>query len=300
MIWLTHLRFLLTGDSQAEQIVPPAGITARLTIFAAAAMAFLAVFALALSVASGRLAARWGNELAQSSTVRLTAPAQALEERTQAVMRILETTGGVAFARALGPDEQRALLDPWFGQELDLSDLPLPQLIEVIEEDSGFDAAGLRLRLEAEVPGAVLDSHDRWRAPLVATANRLWIMGIASALLLVGSVAAMVTLAANASLATNARVIEVLRLVGATDTYIAQAFVRRFTLRAGGGALAGSLLGFGVLLMMPQSAEAEVFLPGLGLAFVDAIWVVFIPLLAATTAFFATGAAARRTLRGLT
>jgi len=294
------MMFLLRGDAQAERIVPPAGFTARLTVFAAAAMAFLAVFALALSLASARLAAQWGGTLAQTSTVRITAPASEMPALTDAVLRILNSTAGVAFARPLDDAEQRALLAPWFGDELDISALPVPRLIEVIEEESGFDPTGLRLRLEAEVPGAVLDDHARWRAPLVATAHRFWLLGIASALLLVASVAAIVTLAANAALAANARVIEVLRLVGATDAYITQAFVRRFTLRTGAGAAAGAVLGFAVLILMPRSDEAALFLPGLRFAGGDALWVMLIPLLAATTAFFATGAAARRTLQAVT
>lgn len=296
MNWRSDLRFLLVGDVQAERIVPPQGHTARLMIFAAAAMAFLAVFALALALASARLASQWGGELAQTSTVRITGEGEALAARTDAVLRILETTAGVAYARALDDAEQRQLLAPWFGEDLDLGALPVPRLIEVIEEERGLDAAGLRLRLEAEVPGAVFDDHGRWRAPLVATANRLWLLGVACALLLAGSIAATVTLAATAALAANARVIEVLRLVGATDRYIAQAFVRRFTLRTGSGALGGALLGFAVLLFLPERDDAAAFLPGLGLAPGDALWVLLVPLLAATTAFFATGAAARRRL----
>ena len=53
------IRSLLLGDAQADRVVPPTGFTAQLTVFASAAMAFLAVFALALSLASGRLADRW-------------------------------------------------------------------------------------------------------------------------------------------------------------------------------------------------------------------------------------------------
>ncbi|MEM6888643.1 MAG: FtsX-like permease family protein [Pseudomonadota bacterium] len=287
------------GDVQAEDIVPPSGFTARLTIFAAAAMAFLAVFALALAVASARLAVQWGGELAQTSTVRISAPREERDAQAAAALRILESTAGVAFARALDDEEQRALLTPWFGDDLDLRALPVPRLIEVIEEDSGFDAEGLRLRLAAEVPGAVLDDHARWRAPLVATANRLWILGLASAALLVASVAAMVTLAANASLAANVRVIEVLRLIGATDRYIARAFVRRYTLRTAAGAMVGAAAGFVVLVLLPRSDETALFLPGLRFAGLDALWVLLIPLLAASTAYLATGRAARRTLQGL-
>lgn len=45
-------------SGRADRVVPPTGFTARLTIFTAAAMAFLGVFALALSLATGRLADR--------------------------------------------------------------------------------------------------------------------------------------------------------------------------------------------------------------------------------------------------
>ena len=49
---LVQILALLRGDPQADQVVPPTGFTARLTVFAAAAMTFLAVFALALSLAT--------------------------------------------------------------------------------------------------------------------------------------------------------------------------------------------------------------------------------------------------------
>jgi cell division transport system permease protein len=65
---------LLRPDAQADRVVPRTGQSARLTVFTSAAMAFLAVFALALSLASGRLADRWSSALAQSSTIRLSAP----------------------------------------------------------------------------------------------------------------------------------------------------------------------------------------------------------------------------------
>mgnify|MGYP000583500430 CR=1 FL=1 len=37
------IRSFLLGDAQADRVVPPSGFTAQLTLFAAAAMAFLAV-----------------------------------------------------------------------------------------------------------------------------------------------------------------------------------------------------------------------------------------------------------------
>ncbi len=291
---------LLKGDGQADRVVPPSGFTAQLTLFAAAAMAFLAVFALALSMASGRLATQWGDELARTSTIRIVAPLDQRAAQTDATLAILQTTPGVASARALSDEEQAALLAPWFGPNVSLDGLPVPRLIEVIEAPSGFDAQGLQLRLSAEVPGARLDDHSRWRAPLAQAATRLRVLGWVVTILIGAAVAAMVTLAANAALAANAQVIAVLRLVGATDRYIAQAFIRRFTLRALAGAAVGTIIGIAAVLLLPSSGEEAGFLTGLG--FVGAGWLVplLIPVMTAIVAFLATGMAARRTLEDLT
>ncbi|OJI93475.1 cell division transport system permease protein [Planktotalea frisia] len=288
------------GDAQAEKAVPPTGFTVRLTVFSAAAMAFLVVFALALSLAAGRLADRWSDELARSATVRISAPVEQMAAQTEAALNVLRTTEGVESARALTLEEQRELLAPWFGPELPLDALPLPQMIEVIETASGFDGDGLRLRLAGEVPGAVLDNHARWRGPLVSAASSLRLLGWVSIILIAFATGAMITLAANAALAANAQVIAVMRLVGARDSYIAQAFMRRFTLRALAGAAAGTVFGALALLLLPSASEEGGFLTGLGLQGAHWLLLILIPILAAVVAFLATRLAAHNTLRSLT
>lgn len=297
---LATLRALLRGDRHADRVVPPTGFTAQLTVFASGAMAFLAVFALALSLASGRLAQRWGDELARTATIRIVAPEDQRAIQTTAALQVLSTTPGIASARALTDEEQQALLAPWFGQDLPLDSLPVPRLIEIVATPQGFDATGLRLRLAAEVPGAVLDDHGRWRAPLVSAAQRLRLLGWVVALLILGAVAAMVTLAANAALAANAQVVAVLRLVGATDSYIAQAFVRRFTLRALAGSAAGVAIGLLAVWLLPSGGDGPGFLTGIG--FQGAGWFVplLLPFISALVALLATAFAADRALRTLT
>lgn len=294
---ITRLFDLVAGDPQADRAVPPTGFTARLTLFTAGAMAFLAVFALALSLATGRLADRWSAELARTSTLRISAPVDQADAQLLAAVEVLQTTPGVAQARPLTADEQRKLLEPWFGPELPIEDLPIPQLIEIIEEGDGYDATGLRARLQAEVPGAVLDDHTRWREPLVAAANRLRSLGWLALVLIAASTAAMITLAAQAALAANAQVIRVMRLVGARDIYIARAFVRRFTLRALSGAAIGTVAGVLAILLLPSADVAGGFLTGLGFQGAHWFWPLAIPPLAAAVAFFATRAAALKTLR---
>jgi len=284
----------------ADSVVPPSGHTAWLTSFTAGAMTFLAVFALALSLASGRLAERWSGALERTATVRLSAPEDQIEMQVTAVLGVLATTPGIESARALSQDEQRALLEPWFGPDLPVEALPLPRLIEVAEDGTGYDGTGLRQRLAAEAPGAVLDDHTRWREPMAQAAARLRLLGLLSIGLIGAAMAAMITLAANASLAANAQVIKVLRLVGARDAYIARAFVRRFTLRAGAGAAAGALAGLVGVFLLPATNEAGGFLTGLGFQGLGWLWPFVLPPLAAAVAFLATRAAALRKLRELT
>jgi cell division transport system permease protein len=295
-----NLLSILAPDRQADRVVPPSGHTAWLTQFTAGAMAFLAVFALALSIAAGRLADRWSDALERTATVRLSAPDDQIDLQTQAVLEVLSTTPGIASARALEDAEQRALLEPWFGPDLPVDALPLPRLIELTEDGAGYDSEGLKQRLAAEAPGAVLDDHTRWRRPLAVAADRLRLLGLLSIGLIGAATAAMITLAANAALAANAQVIRVLRLVGARDAYIARAFVRRFTLRALSGAAIGTVAGMIGVALLPSTEAAGGFLTGLG--FTGAGWLLplALPPLAAIVAFLATRASAFRKLRELT
>jgi cell division transport system permease protein len=295
-----RLRGLVAGDARSDSVVPPTGFTAWLTVFTSGAMALLAVFALALSFATGRLADRWEGELAQSATIRISAPAGQVAAQTEAALRILEQTPGVRSARALTADEQAGLLAPWFGSDIQLSDLPVPQLIEVRETAEGFDPQGLRLRLSAEVPGAVLDDHSRWRRPLVEAAERLRTLGYLSIGLLTAATAAMITLAAGASLSANAQVIGVLRLIGARDVFIARAFVRRFTLRALLGASIGTAFAMAAIAVLPAPAPEASFLTGLGFRGIEWLWPLLVPPLAAAVAFLSTRTAALRRLRDTT
>jgi cell division transport system permease protein len=297
---IAALRSTLRPDGSDGNIVPPSGHTAWLTSFTAGAMAFLAVFALALALASGRLAGRWSDALERTATVRLSAPQDQIDLQIQAVLNVLQTTPGIASARALTADEQRALLAPWFGPDLPVDTLPLPRLIEINEDTSGYDSEGLRQRLAAEAPGAVLDDHTRWRKPLAIAAQRLRLLGFLSIALITGATAAMITLAASAALAANAGVIKVLRLVGARDGYIAAAFVRRFTLRALAGALAGTLAGMVAVSILPAADEAGGFLTGLGFQGWGWLLPLELPPLAGAVAYFATRAAALRKLKELT
>lgn len=287
---------LVRDGGSGDRIVPPTGFTAQLTLFSAGAMAFLAVFALTLALATGRLAERWSSELAGSVTVRVSAPLDEQAAATQAAMQVLSTTPGTGQPRLLPPDEVAQLLAPWFGPDMPVDALPVPALIDLPVAGDDFDAEGLRLRLQAEAPSAVLDDHTEWRRPLVTAANRLRMLGIVSLLLIAAASASMITLAAKAALAANGQVIRVLRLIGARDITIATAFVRRFTKRAAVGATVGTLCGMAGIAMLPGMNAAGGFLTGLGFHGWGWLLPLLIPVIAAAVGFFATRWAALKML----
>lgn len=298
MNWFDLFLHIFARREQAERVVPATGITARLTVFASGVMAFLAVFALALTLATGQVSQRWASELAHTATVRISAPAGQSAIQGRAALNILETTPGVVSARILDNQELRDLLDPWLGPDLPLEDLAIPQIIEIVA-DEDFDARGLVLRLKAEAPGAVLDDHERWRAPLIDAASGIRRIGVLS-LVLIGAVTmAMVTLAATAALAANRQIIAVLRLIGAKDAFIVRAFVRRFTLRALTGAISGTAFGLTALLLLPSVEGIAGFPSGLGFGALGWVLAALIPVFTAAVAFFATRMTAMRTVREL-
>lgn len=281
-------------------VVPRRGQSVWLIGLSAGAMAFLAVFALALSVTSAQLARSWNAALAQTATVRLAAPPEEMEAQTAIVLEVLRTTPGIEDAHVMVPAEQATLLEAWLGPDLPLDALPLPRLIEVTETAEGPDRQGLRLRLAAEAPGAVFDDHTRWRRPLAEAAGRLRSFALVSLGLIGGVTAAIIALAASAALASNRQVIRVLRLVGARDRFIARAFVRQISVRAAIGALVGTVLGMGALAALPQAGGDVHLLSGLGFSGTGWLLPLVIPPLAMVLAWAASLTTAFQVLRGVT
>ncbi len=287
---------LLRGDVSADRVVPPSGFSATLTVVAAAAMAFLAVFVIALALTAGRQADSWDTALADTATVRISGTPETLAAQAEAVEIILGQTPGVAATRRISDAEQSALLAPWLGTNVSLDAVSLPILIEVSLDGSGPNSEALAQRFAAEAPGAVFDNHDRWRLPMIEAASALRRLSWIALALVLGVTGVTIALAASASLAANGRVIEVLRLVGAEDTYITRAFVRRFTLRALIGGAIGAALGLAAVILVPGvtvgGQTAKVGFAGAGW-----LWPVIIPLLIAVLAFIATRYAATRRLK---
>ncbi|QIE54768.1 cell division protein FtsX [Pikeienuella piscinae] len=288
-------------SAKAPPIAPRARVIGGLIALVAAATGFLAAAGALTGFAADRIAGRWSAELSAVATVRVSAPAEGdTDAIALSALAVLESTPGVASAHLLSEAESRALLSPWLGPDADIAALPVPALIDVQLEPGGPDVEEVRRRLALDAPGAVWDDHREWRAPLIVAARGLRRAAAAGVLLSTGALAAMVAVAATATLWSGSGVVRTLKLIGAEDRFISRAFERPFALRAAIGAGLGALVAALIAANMPPVEGIENFTAG-GLG---ADWRVILitpfaaALIAGLTALGATRAAAHFVLRG--
>ncbi len=288
----------LPRRADGPPIVPRSGWAAALTALTALAMSYLAVLTLSVGIAADRLAETWRTELAEVATVRIPGAPEGLEARVTGALVVLAATPGVADARLLSDAEHLFLLEPWLGPGDWLDDLPVPRLVEVRVEGPGPDTSALQARLDAAAPGAVYDDHALWRGPLVRAATALRRLAWLATALIALAAAGTVALAARSTLAGNAEVVRVVRLIGGEDRFIENAFVHRLAPRAALGGLAGALLGGASVALMPELAPGTPLALSLGPGPAGwAILLLAVPAAAAAIAWATARHAVRLLLR---
>ena len=297
-----HFLFMLwkaiLNNREHLQVVPNTGFTKWLTTFTAGAMSFLAVVGLAFSLICSDLSNEWGESL-KNSSLRLSATTELLEKQTNMALAILEQTSGVESARLVGIGAKKKLLEPWLGVDFPLEAIAMPALIEIHETEAGVDYEGLRQRLSAELPSAILDNHAEWRRPIEVVSKLVSQLGMFTVILIILSSISMVTMASNAALSANVKVLRVLRLVGAFDTFIVTAFVRIFTLRVFLGSLTGTVCAGLVLFLIPTFSENLGILDVVRLEIKDTIYIACVPFLFAIISIFVTRNAVKSSLKRL-
>ncbi len=302
----------------ARRVLRPAGfdelglrhaLADRVLPLVVAAMSFLAALAIAGWVGAALLARHWEQGAGATLTVQVPAPLDRAgdeADRLSAAMAVLRQTPGVAAARALPRPELDALLRPWLGAAPGDLALPLPGVIAVRLSDASMATGPLEARLNASVPGTLVESHTNWASRVVLLARS--IQACAGAALFVVSVvaAAMVAIATRAGLATRREAIEIVHGLGATDGYIASRFAARTTSLATAGGLVGGVAALPVLLAIarlaaPFTSGISGGLAGAAAALPSPVWMLLpgLPLFAAAIGFATAQATVRIWLRAL-
>ncbi len=225
-----------------EQPLAPTDSTAgRSLVIVIAIMTFLAALAAGAALMVADASADWRGELAREVSVQVRSmPGRDIEADVAEAAAIARATPGVRDVRIYTKGESEALLAPWLGEGLDLSELPTPRMIVVtLGADKGADLARLKQDLAARAPAATLDDHRLWLERLGAMANTVVAVAALIFALIVAVMAVAVASATRAAVATNREIVEVLHLVGASDDFIAREFERRFLAVGFRGALIG-------------------------------------------------------------
>lgn len=247
-----------------------------------AIMMFLSVLAAAAGLALGSAARGLSADLAGRVTVQFAEANPVVRETGKRA--ILSELGRLGVVRAIEPvSEERlaALLDPWLGAESRDADLPMPALIDVeLRRATPADVEGVRRAVQRVAPGARVDEHARWLAPLSNLLQSLKWLSAALVLLMTAATSATVVLAARAALNTHKAVIEVMHLLGSTDVQVAGLFQRRIALDALFGGMAGLVAALIILLVIGTRIEAigSDFLGSAGLGWGDWLIILSLPL----------------------
>jgi cell division transport system permease protein len=228
-------------------LVPASSIAGRALVTVIAIMTFLACLTAGGAILVAGASQDWRGEVSREVTIQIKpTPGQDIDAAVAKAVETARSAQGVADVRALSKQESEQLLEPWLGNGLDLTELPIPRLIVVRMDDlKAPDIAALREALAARAPGANLDDHRLWLARLDTMADAIVIFASLLFVLMISAMMMAVGFATRGAMAGNREIIEVLHFVGAADSYISRQFQTHF-LRLGlrGGAFGGAFAAF--------------------------------------------------------
>lgn len=237
-------------------LVPTDSVAGRSLVIVIAIMTFLAALAAGAALLVAQASVEWRAEASSEVSVQVRpTPGRDIEADLATAADILRKTSGVREAQVYTKAESEALLSPWLGEGLDLSELPTPRMIVVkLDPKQRPDLAVLRADLAEAVSNAVLDDHHLFLERLGDMARAVVAVSTLIFVLILGAMGIAVVSATRAAVATNREIVEVLHIVGAADTFIAREFQRRF-LALG---LRGALIGGGAAIAFLFVARALV------------------------------------------
>lgn len=271
----------------------------RAMLWTMAIMLFLTTLSAAAGLMLARAGASLDRQLAGRLTVQVIEGDAAARDRAAGILAArLRAMPQVADVRQIERQAMAALLQPWLGDAGLDPDLPLPALMDVDVRGgtTGMDAVERAVR--AAAPGARVERHARWLAPVRTMFSLLGWLAIGVVALMATATALVVILAVRSGLDTHRITIDVLHLLGAMDKQVARLFEARIALDT----LIGGMIGTGaaalVLIVVQWRAAAmeSALVTGGLLGAGDAMVLIALPLAFGLAALVAARIAVLRAL----
>lgn len=203
-------------------------------------MISIAVFLFAVTLAGvlsiNSMLLNWNQSILGSLTVQIMpvnnldkdkAREETLEHQKKAV-RFLEGLDEIEKVTPLEDEQLEKLIKPWLGDGVNIRELPVPRLIDVrIKKGTELDFMVLAEKLAQVSSQASLDNHKLWLNKLIKFADGLKMMALSVLLLVIVVTSGAIFYSTQTSLGLHQRIIEILHLMGAKDTYVAQQYAKR-------------------------------------------------------------------------
>jgi cell division transport system permease protein len=291
------MKFSLNPNAPDRRLLDEGRRTRAMT-WIMSVMLFLTVLAGSLGLGMFAATAQLDSQLSGRLTVQIVEPNAQLRDRQSGQMvAALRAVPGVLHAEEADRAHLAELLKPWLGDTGLDPDLPMPAMIDVdVRGDAAVAAAEAAAR--RIVPGARIDRHAQWLAPVRNFMSTLSWLAAGLVLLMASATGAVVLLAARAGLDTHRDTIEVLHMLGSTDVQVARLFQRRIALDTLMGGLLGTLLAMGLVWFLQSrfGAIGSEMLSGVALQQRDWFVLLLLPLSFALLATFAARVAVLRAL----
>ena len=198
-------------------------------------MISIAVFLFGVTLAGvlsiNSMLAAWNESILGSLTVQIMpindvnqeqAAAETLAQQEKAV-ELLKSKPEVEKVTPLNNAQLQKLIQPWLGDGVAVSDLPIPRLIDVkLKPGAEVDFLRWSEELAETAPQASLDNHKLWLNKLIKFADGLKVLALAVLTLVVLITSGAIFYCTQTSLGLHKYIIEILHLMGAKDTYVAQ------------------------------------------------------------------------------
>jgi len=222
-------------------LIPGDSVAGRALVVVIAIMTFLACLTAGGALLVAHASQFWRSDVLRDVTIQVKPGAgDDLDLLVAKVVSVASRAPGVEDVRPYSKAESEKLLEPWLGEGLDLSLLPIPRLVIVHMRGQGAeDLAALKAALAPEVPQANLDDHRLWAARIGTMANAIVVLAAALFALMMLAMGTAIGFATRGAMAGNREIIEVLHFVGASDGFIAREFQSHFRRLGFRGAIIG-------------------------------------------------------------
>lgn len=226
--------------------------------------------------------------------------ADVLAQKGAAIREALIKREDVTSVHVLDRSEVENLVKPWLGEGADNTDLPLPALLGVTLSSDGADTIkAVDAAVKAADADASTETHQTWLADLRRFSLVLLLAAAAMAAAVIACCILTVAGAVKARLAAHHSDIDLLHVMGATDNYIGQQFVRSVVTSVGGAAIAGTALGVVFLKIggIVAGGMQTAMLPAFHWNFMALVWFAALPAFVTLMCFMGARVTVLRSLR---